>query len=223
MKHQDIQALLNDYVDGTLGEAERRRVEAHLESCTACRREIVSLRRLLEQAARLPQEIDPARDMWPHIAERLERRKVVSAEFTREERRSAWGRRILAVAAGVVLVVVSSVTTYKLTAERQDREPTVVVQGDIGALRVGLESLESDYSAALTELSRALHRRRDRLSPETIEVVEKNLQIIDAAITEAREALDADPGNQYLLLAVASMYEEKVDLLQRLTHLPEGI
>jgi anti-sigma-K factor RskA len=223
MKHQDIQNLLHDYVDGTLGEAERGQVEAHLESCTACRQEIASLRRLLEQAARLPHSIEPARDMWPQIADRFEQRKVVRAEFAQEERRSVWVRRILAVAAGVVLVVVSSVTTYKLTAERQDREPAVAVQGDISALRVELVSLESDYSAALTELSRTLHLRRDRLSPETVEVVEKNLQIIDAAITEASEALDADPGNPYLLLAVASMYKEKVDLLQRLTHLPEGI
>lgn len=35
--HEEIEALLVDYADGTLGEADRARVAAHLEACEECR------------------------------------------------------------------------------------------------------------------------------------------------------------------------------------------
>ena len=35
--HQEIEALLVDYTEGTLGEADRARVDRHLETCEECR------------------------------------------------------------------------------------------------------------------------------------------------------------------------------------------
>jgi len=46
--HRDIQGLLPWWANGTLDLADRRRVEAHLEHCTACQREAVLLTRLEE-------------------------------------------------------------------------------------------------------------------------------------------------------------------------------
>ena len=66
----------------------------------------------------------------------------------------------------------------------------------------------------------ALDRRRDELSPETIQVVEENLQIINQAIHDAWAALESDPsqvGNGYL---VASLYQRKVELLEQAVRLP---
>lgn len=37
MKCADLEALLCDYVDGTLAPAERATVELHLDACPACR------------------------------------------------------------------------------------------------------------------------------------------------------------------------------------------
>jgi anti-sigma factor RsiW len=45
---------LGDYVDGMLSLARRRQVEAHLDSCAACRRELEALRRTLSLLAGLP-------------------------------------------------------------------------------------------------------------------------------------------------------------------------
>ena len=217
MRHPE-QTLLNEYVDDNL-EGERRQVlESHLEQCPACRAQVGFLRQLQQQAADLPQKIEPPRDLWPQIADRLESRKVVQAEFAQTAPRRVWAWRLLAVAAVLVLALVSSLTTYRLTAHRQS--PPAPFEGNTDHLAVDLERLNKDYGSALAELTKALQQRRNQLSPETVATLEKNLKVIDGAIAEASQALAADPGHPDLLLALASMYEKKVNLLQHLTHLP---
>ena len=45
---------------------------------------------------------------------------------------------------------------------------------------------------------RVLQQNRARLDPQTVRMVEANLEVIDAAIIQARRALAADPSNAYL-------------------------
>ena len=45
-------------------------------------------------------------------------------------------------------------------------------------------------------------------------LVERNLQIIDAAIRESRAALERDPGNAELRELFAAAYRQKVELLR---------
>ena len=56
---------------------------------------------------------------------------------------------------------------------------------------------DPQYDAAVTDLENALKKGRGRLDANTIAVVEHNLQIIDRAIDQARQALAADPANSY--------------------------
>jgi len=54
------------------------------------------------------------------------------------------------------------------------------------------------------------------LDSTTVLVVQRNLDIIDHAIRESREALAADPNSGFLLEQLDRAYERKVDLLRRL-------
>ena len=54
-----------------------------------------------------------------------------------------------------------------------------------------------------------------QLDPETVRVVEENLQVIDDAIAEARAALARDPANGYLFRHLDQTLTRKVDLLRR--------
>ena len=74
---------------------------------------------------------------------------------------------------------------------------------------------ERQYDAAVLDLQRALEQGRGRLSPETVAVLERNLKTIDAAISEARSALAADPGNVYLNDHLARTMRKKLDLLRQ--------
>ena len=57
---------------------------------------------------------------------------------------------------------------------------------------------------------------RRAASPETREVVERNLRVIDEAIEELRQALAADPGNPQLENLLLAQHRTEIDLLQRL-------
>jgi len=58
-----------------------------------------------------------------------------------------------------------------------------------------------------------------RLDASTIAIVEHNLQIIDQAIGQAREALVGDPANSYLNSHLVEARRRKLDLLRRATAL----
>jgi len=80
---------------------------------------------------------------------------------------------------------------------------------------------DAQYDAAVADLEKALKAGRGRLDKSTIEVVEHNLQIIDQAIAQAREALVGDPANSYLSGHLVEARRRKLDLLRRAAALAE--
>ena len=88
------------------------------------------------------------------------------------------------------------------------------------AVRVETVGLaDAQYDAAVVDLEKALKAGRGKLDPSTVAVVEHNLQIIDQAIGQAREALAGDPANTYLSSHLVEARRRKLDLLRRATAL----
>lgn len=80
---------------------------------------------------------------------------------------------------------------------------------------VPVSMADAQYDAAAADLEGALKQGRGRLDAATIAIVEHNLQIIDQAIAQAREALSADPANTYLSGHLVEARRRKLDLLRR--------
>jgi Tfp pilus assembly protein PilF len=78
---------------------------------------------------------------------------------------------------------------------------------------------DAQYDAAAADLEKALKAGRGRLDASTIAIVEHNLQIIDQAINQAREALVTDPANGYLSNHLVDARRRKLNLLRRATAL----
>jgi len=78
---------------------------------------------------------------------------------------------------------------------------------------------DAQYDAAVADLEKALQAGRGRLDASTVAIVEHNLQIIDQAINQAREALAGDPANSYLSGHLVEARRRKLDLLRRATAL----
>ncbi len=74
---------------------------------------------------------------------------------------------------------------------------------------------DQQYDAAVSDLEKALNKGRGRLDAGTIAIVEHNLQIIDQAIAQARQALADDPANGYLSSHLVEARRRKLDLLRR--------
>ena len=191
----DREARLNEYVDDTLPAAERALVAAHLTQCAGCRAAVAELRGLVVAAGELPRSLAPPRELWRAIARRIQTRGPSAGAGWRAP--AFWGG---ALAAATLVIAIG---LHRLTMPRS------VAPGGRG-----WPTLQANYEDAAAELSRTLAAERDRLRPETIALVERNLALIDAALRESRAALAHDPANAGLQQLVAAAYGQKVDLLR---------
>lgn len=240
--HQEWTDQLSDYLDGELSADEQQAVEAHLRGCAACTAVLNDLKRVISRAAAADAR-PPQADLWAGIAARIEpgaSGRVVPFA-ARETRRFAFTLPQLAAAAALLIAVSGGIAWQ--AAERIGAEKADVAQtasSDAGLPRrsspddlasgggngaadfarvetVGMA--DAQYDAAVVDLEKALKAGRGRLDASTISVVEHNLQIIDQAINQAREALAADPANSYLSSHLVEARRRKLDLLRRATAL----
>ena len=72
-----------------------------------------------------------------------------------------------------------------------------------------------EYERAALELEGILLEAQGILDPETIQVLEGNLMVIDEAIAESKAALSEDPGSRILRRILSDTMRRKVGLLQQ--------
>ena len=224
---------LSDYLDDELEDTERAAVEAHLRGCADCSAVLNDLRRVIARAqAAAAAAHPPQTDLWTGVAGRIER--------IRQPRRISLTFTQLA-AAAVLLIGVSAGRAWRLhpavtgtapldstvggaraSAEANDRAlASADFQGGGDVTVIGVSLADDQYDAAVADLERALKQGRGKLDEATIAVVEQNLQTIDQAIAQAREALAADPANSYLSGHLVETRRRKLDLLRRATALTD--
>jgi len=232
--HNEWTDKLSDYLDDELADSERAAVEAHLQECADCSAVLNDLRRVIARAqAAAAAARPPQTDLWTGVAGRIDR--------IRQPRRISLTVPQLA-AAAVLLMGVSAGLAWRLhpaatspaaldsTAAYARAGATAggsvvttadfpVGGGDMAVIGVSLA--DDQYDAAVADLERALKQGRDKLDKATIAVVEQNLQTIDQAIAQAREALAADPANSYLSGHLVEARRRKLDLLRRATALTD--
>lgn len=225
MTCHELDARLDDWVDGALPAAERRQVEAHLASCPSCRESERRLRQVLAHAAALPRSASPSRDLWPEVARRLERERAWLWPGARW-----WNPVALAAAATVVVGTAAVLWTQRAPApvrmvEIPVASPTAAfVATDAPPLADPvLAAAEQDYEAAANALLEVLQQRRPALRPETLATIEGNLEVIDRALSEVRLALVKDPANPELNRMLVATHRKKVDVLRRVVRLSTAL
>ena len=217
MTCQELDERLDEWVDGELDARAAAEVEAHLAGCALCQARERRLRQLLAHAASLPRSIAPPRDLWPDLARRIGR-----------ERTWAWaaGRPrpwMLAVAATVLVGLVAVLWIGRApSAVRTVEIPAATPEARRAALSVSdpvLAAAERDYEAAANALLEALQKRQGEIRPETLVAVRANLEVIDRALAEVREALVKNPTNPELNRMLVATHRKKVDVLRRVVRL----
>ena len=204
---------LNDYADDRLAPDVNEDVAQHLRDCDACSHTVAKLRRVLATAQASATSVEPPPTAWQHIRAEIDLGKVVSMPSSaRPARRLPWFR----VAVVAAIVAASSATTVFIM--KTNDAPAVAVAVPPGAEPPGVVlAIDKDYEETVRTLTATLEASRAKLAPETIEAVERNLRIIDAAITEARDALLRDPASTHLRGMLSKNYQQKVDLLRRVS------
>ncbi len=215
---QDLEQLLDDFVDDETTPDERREVEQHLAGCSDCRSVVKDTRALLAASATLAREVPPGEDLWPDIRARIGQARSATA--------SPWSgarTRWLGLAASLLVVALAGSTTLWL--RQSGRTPSVDGQPAGTALPADydpsatIEDQMREYVEAAELLQASIRERGTKLSPETLVVVEKNLAIIDQAIAEVRGVLESDPTDRGNALMLQAMHQQKVELLRRVSRL----
>ncbi len=203
---------LSEYLDDELEPADRAALDAHLSSCRECASTLEELRAVAARAASLA-PIPPTADLWPGIEARISR-GVVTRFKARTARRFSFTFPQL-VAAGLALMVLSggSVWLSQFGGRNTSLPPVDSTTLDSGIAPVMLK--DPQYDQAVSDLQDALAAGRADLDPETVRILESNLQAIDHAIEQSRRALQADPANIYLNNHLAEARQRKLALLRR--------
>jgi len=218
MKCSEVISRVDQYLDDRLSTPDLETVRAHLVECSVCREEIGAVSDLRDRARRLSHSVEPPHDLWPQIAARISREKVVRPRF---------GRQSLVAAASVVLLVGSVVTAYLVGRNQAHLAASTPPEVSVGPSQILLASFQElgvhDYVATRNELLEALEARRGDLSPETLEMLKTNLEIIDEAMGKIAEALGENPDSELLMKQLAAAYRRQMNLLERAVRLPSEV
>ncbi|MEM8962862.1 MAG: hypothetical protein AAGD38_15360 [Acidobacteriota bacterium] len=172
--------------------------------------------------ASLPSEVTPERDLWPEIEARLEPRETTA---TVSWWRGETGHRVRQATAAMMFLALGAMLSQWFwpsgdhVEEEGERYETVSTRA-VGEIQPASSRTFSVLRADLVEATDALRAdfatRREELSPVAVQVVERNLALIDEAILEIETVLDEEPGNAELELQLLAHHRRQLDLLQRL-------
>jgi hypothetical protein len=169
--------------------------------------------RLEHMLAALPQDIEPQRDLWPDIAAQIE-----------AGRGSGTRRWMWQLAAGLVLVVCSSLLTAGLLQRREptaSQRPAEAVQ-EPATVRVGFgpgQALDAEYVAARQQLADLLAQRIDTLPASARSKLESNLAEMRRAAAEINAALELQPGDPLLEELLLTTYQAELGVLANVNQL----
>ncbi|MFL5606216.1 MAG: zf-HC2 domain-containing protein [Gemmatimonadaceae bacterium] len=142
---------LADYLEGDLPQAVRAAMESHADVCASCGSLLADITALRIDAAALP-ALQPSRDLWTGIAERIDAR-VLPLEVPLGGRsivHRTWMRPAVAAAA---LVLVTAGITHVLT--RVSYDPTLTVASAPGSSRPAVVATLDTPAVSQAPVSRA--------------------------------------------------------------------
>lgn len=206
MSCQHYLGEINAWVDGTLDRVERREIEDHLAACESCRALAADLRRVRELGGRL-ERMTPPPALWERISE----------EIGREPRKRPVLRSVvwMPLAAAAVLAVAIGFTAWR----QQPAAPAVAGPGQTAvdlanSVEEELRLAAQHYENAIVGLERLARDRQQLLDPQVAATLHRNLQVIDAAISESRTALQEQPTNDSAQQSLFDAFRTKIALLE---------
>jgi hypothetical protein len=212
-------AQIDDYIDGALSREEIIAFDAHLPACEQCAAVVADLRAIRATARVLERHAVPPQ-VWNRIAAGL------AAEPPRRAHAFSLAGRgwQLAIAASIMLVLgagawvasrqmtppAATVAVAPTAAEAQEETNAELLE----SVETRLQLAEQNYAATINGLDAIRKAEAGALDPETAEVLQVNLTVIDDAIGESRAALQSEPSNSIAQESLFDALQSKVSLLQ---------
>ncbi len=225
------ETLIGDYVDGTLEAGRRAEVDRHLDACAECRQLVADFEEIRRVAGSLDVREPPAR-AWTRIERAIQLqaqdggRVERSAEEAAEREgaapeRAGFNRATLVwLAAAAALVLATWVGARYAngpaapahTAQHEAEPAAGTMSAE--AVEAELRAAESHYENAIKGLEQIANTEQGELDPQTAATLQKNLAVIDQAISESRAAVRAQPTSEPAVSSLMDNFKTKLALLQ---------
>jgi anti-sigma factor RsiW len=233
------ETAINDFVDGTGDPFERTSVEQHITTCAECRQVVEDVREIkratgalelreppvrvwgrIERAITLERDADGARE---GVARRLQPSDGSSGPAKAGHYVPTSGLKRgttpywLAAAAAIVLATVIGLR-FVPGRDEAGNPPKAAETASAGGAAQSIESelrlAEAHYEKAIKGLEQIANSDQGALDPKTAATLQKNLAVIDQAISESRAAMRAQPANEPAQQSLVENFKSKIALLQ---------
>ncbi len=155
----------------------------------------------------------PERDLWPGIANRLDRRHGKTPLVIR------WPT---ALAAGLVIAIATSAGTALLM--RHSVAPvatTAVAPSTATIITASFAPGDAALARAANDLELAVRNNLGHVDPEARASINKSLIALDSAIAQAARRQNASPGNERAAKYLTSTLRKKLQLLRTVSELTQ--
>lgn len=226
MNCAELNEALVDLVDGRLGGAEQRNAERHLEGCANCRALVEDLRTVRAAAFMLDRH-EPKADTWAKLQAAIANEPRPTGRVLDMGRRRAAGGAMVWLGAAAALLLATLIGLMPLlnrspqtpnggegNATQQAEQPATVE-----SITAEFEAAEKHYQKAIDDLQTIANKDTGELDPNVAAVLQKNLSVIDQAISESRAALKSQPSSANAQNGLFDALRTKVALLQQTVEL----
>ena len=231
MNCENYQILLSDLVDGTLMAEDCARVELHLSSCPDCAEARNDLHVIIDfcreqrgQYDAIPNE----RAMWLRISNLIEAEKSSPVRLQAPEEAGSWFRlmnrswqlsfpQLAGLVSAIVLVVAiaTAFSVYHLSSTASPQLAAFVPPAPGSTLEERYRQRQQmiAYWNDRVELNKA------RWNPQMRETFDRNMSVIDAAVTDSMKQLNQNPHDSVSEDILNDALNDKVALLKEFSDL----
>jgi len=208
------ETTIHDYVDDTLSAFDRAEVERHLSRCAECRALVDDLREIRRATRSLELREPPVR-AWTRIERAIQLEQQERAARPRVSR-AVW----LGLAAAAVLVIAAAAgLSFQSRAGRngattQTAGSAMSGEATAQSIEAELRAAETHYENAIKGLEQIANAGKGTLDPQTAATLQKNLSVVDQAISESRAALRVEPTSEPAQQSLIDSFKTKMALLQ---------
>lgn len=221
---------LQEQIDGGLDPRVERELQAHLAGCAECRGLAADLAAIADAAAALA-PIEPPERVWMQLAGRWRAENPVvspNAPLPFTPRRRTFVH-VLTAAAMLTVAAGGGWIAWRATSVTDPARGTEVLlpkldpaaaPGNVAdaalveSAQKDIEAAEHLYTRAIAGLEQVASAQRDEMEPQVAAMLDRNLAVIDEAISESRAAIRNEPQSVVARDSLFEALRKKVSLLQ---------
>lgn len=234
MNCDKCQDLVSDFVDGALSHEDQNTLNLHLEECLSCADVRNDLQSIIGFCKTQRGEYGPPPNeqaLWLRIRNVIEANDIAAPKATMAQPAravSSWIGRTwelsfsqLAASAAIIVLLVSLSTVVGLRrfGSGGSVQATAPTEDSLSVAAVNLRNRINQQQQAIDYWNQRVEYNKARWNPEMRETFDRNLKVIDQAVTSSFDALSTNPHDEVSEEMLNAALNEKLALLKEFSEL----